>query len=180
MTSENQTNLNGTVALVTGGASDIARATAEGLVNKGVRVVLADIDFDRINAYAKDLREGGNEVVSIDVDLSDAESCRRLVEQVWNEIGPIRTLINAAATTYRSTIEQIPDEAWDRVVAVNLSSVYWTCKVAIEKMIPAGGGVIVNMGSIAGVRGLPGSPIYAATKGGRSCAFTSPRVRSCC
>jgi NAD(P)-dependent dehydrogenase (short-subunit alcohol dehydrogenase family) len=89
------------------------------------------------------------------------------VNEVWRDVGPIRTLVNAAARTYRGLVNEIPVDAWDQIVAVNLSSVYWTCRSLIDHMRRTErGGVIVNMGSIAGVRGLPGSPIYAATKGG--------------
>ena len=75
--------------------------------------------------------------------------------------------MNAAGVTQRALIHELTPDAWDRLVSVKLSSVFWTCRAVIGRMIASGtAGVIVNVGSIAGIRSMPGSPAYAATKGG--------------
>ncbi len=159
-------SLRGSVAVITGGASDIAQAVARDLIENEVTVVLADVDSNRMEAFASEARHLGGRAIPIDVDLSDSDACTNLIDQVWEGVGPIRTLVNAAAITHRGRIHEIPADAWDQIVAVNLSAPYRTCRTAIEHMVGFSGGVLINIASIAGVRGLPGSPIYAATKGG--------------
>ena len=101
------------------------------------------------------------------VDLSSADACVALVDDVWDTMGPINALLNAAAVTQRALAHELTPGMWDRLVSVNLSSVFWTCRTAIGRMLDEGiEGVIVNIGSVAGIRGIAGSPAYSATKGG--------------
>ena len=158
--------LEDSVAVIAGGAGDIGRAIGGTLAGHGARVVLADVDEQRVHQIAAGLAGRGLNVHPCAVDLSDAASAESLIDGVVTEFGSIRTLVNAAAITERGRISDLSIDTWDRVVAVNLSSVFSTCRAAIRHMVPAGGGVIINIGSLAALRGLPGSPIYAATKGG--------------
>ena len=158
--------IDGSVTVVTGGAGDIGLAIGSALAAKGATVILADVDGARAQELATTLRESGRHVEALQVDLSDANAAGDMVHRVVSEHGSLHTLVNAAAVTTRGRIYDLPEDAWDRLLAVNLSSVYWTCREAIRHMTDADGGVIINIGSVAGVRGLPGSPAYAATKGG--------------
>jgi NAD(P)-dependent dehydrogenase (short-subunit alcohol dehydrogenase family) len=158
--------IDGSVAVVTGGAGDIGLAIGSALADQGATVILADVDEARAQEHAITLRESGGHVGVLQVNLSDANAAGDMVHRVVSEYGSLHTLVNAAAVTARGRIYDLPEDAWDRLLAVNLSSVFWTCREAIKHMIDADGGVIINIGSVAGVRGLPGSPAYAATKGG--------------
>ena len=158
--------IDGSVAVVTGGAGDIGLAIGSALADEGATVILADVDEARAQEHAITLRESGGHVGVLQVNLSDANAAGDMVHRVVSEYGSLHTLVNAAAVTTRGRIYDLPEDAWDRLLAVNLSSVFWTCREAIKHMIDADGGVIINIGSVAGVRGLPGSPAYAATKGG--------------
>ena len=160
------TRLKGSVALITGGAGDIGRAVAVALVAEGAHPVIADLDYENANELVRSIRSSGGSATAVQVDLSDPLQCRTLVEQTIEDLGSLEVLVNCAAVTKRGTISDITQADWDRLVAINLSSVFWTCRAAVEHMDRVGAGVIVNIGSIAGLRGLPGSPAYAATKGG--------------
>jgi NAD(P)-dependent dehydrogenase (short-subunit alcohol dehydrogenase family) len=159
-------SLRGAVAVVTGGGGDLGIAIAGELAERGARVVLADVDADRANEAAASLGAPGIDIHVRAVDLSSAPAAEGLIDGVVREFGSISTLVNAAATTQRGRINDLSEDVWDRMVAVNLSSVFWTCRAAIKHMVAAHNGVIVNIGSVAALRGLPGSPVYAATKGG--------------
>lgn len=159
--------LAGTVAVVTGGAGDIGSAIAARLAERGAHVALVDIDGDRAQRRAAALLEAGNAATALVCDLSSEDAANGLVTQVASDLGPISTVVNAAAVTRRGRIDALPSSAWERIVTVNLSAVYWMCRASIRHMLGVGaGGVIINIGSIAGVRALAGSPAYAATKGG--------------
>jgi len=159
-------DLRETVAVITGGGGDIGGAIGVELAQRGTTVVLADIDTDRASKFARHADDSDGGVVVEAVDLSDPESTWDLIRRVIDRFGSIGALVNAAAVTRRGRISELPDDAWDKLVAVNLSSVFWACRATIPHMIRSGGGVIVNIGSLAALRGLPGSPAYAATKGG--------------
>jgi NAD(P)-dependent dehydrogenase (short-subunit alcohol dehydrogenase family) len=153
--------------LVTGGGGDIGQAAAVALAARGWRIVCADLDADGLHLTQQRVRDLGSEADAVQVDLSDAAACRGLVDQVWEEGGHVDAVVNCAGITRRGLIHEIPVESWDRLVAVNLSAVYWVCRAAIGRMLAERRpGSIVNLASIAGIRGLPGSPAYAATKGG--------------
>ncbi len=162
----NPSRIDGSIAVVTGGAGDIGHAIGSALAEEGATVILADVDEVRAQEFATILRESGGHVEVLQVDLSDANAAGDMVHRVVSEHGALHTLVNAAAVTARGQIYDLPEDTWDRLLAVNLSSVYWTCRATIRHMIDADGGVIINIGSVAGLRGLPGSPAYAATKGG--------------
>ncbi len=155
------------VVLITGGAGDIALGTAVRLGAAGMRPVLADISEERLDSAAAAVQASGGSCDRRIVDLSSADACAGLVNDVWDTIGPIETLINAAAVTHRALIHEFTPVMWERLVAVNLSSVFWTCRTVITRMLSEElEGVIVNIGSVSGIRGIAGSPAYSATKGG--------------
>lgn len=157
----------GTVAVVAGGAGDIGHAIGRTLAERGAKVLLADVDEARANDLAAALCGEGLIAHATGVDLSRESAAGELIEHAATVLGPVTTVVNAAAVTQRGRIDTLPDSAWPRLLAVNLSAVFWCCKAAIRHMLDTDdGGVIINIGSIAGVRGLAGSPAYAATKGG--------------
>ncbi len=155
------------VVLITGGAGDIPLAAAVRLAASGNRIVLADVAEERLDSAVAEVRSAGGSCDRRIVDLSSADACVALINDVWDTIGPIEALINAAAVTHRALLHEFTPDMWDRLVAVNLSSVFWTCRTVVGRMLGEGlEGVIVNIGSVSGIRAIAGSPAYSATKGG--------------
>ena len=158
--------LEGKVALVVGGGSGIGRAIAVRFAQEGARVVVADLVPEVGQETVRLADAAGGESLFLPVDVTQREEVRALVEQVEGRFGRLDTLVNSAGIAGRGRIEEVPDDLWDKVVAVNLSGVFWACKYAIPVLQRSGGGVILNLGSVAGLRGLASSAIYSATKGG--------------
>ena len=154
------------VTLIVGAGSGIGRAIAVRFAQEGARVAVADLQTDAGQETARLAGESGAECIFVPVDVTRREQVRVLVERVEEHFGRLDVLVNSAGISGRGRVEQVPDDLWDRVVAVNLSGVFWACRYAIPALLRAGGGTIVNIASIAGLRGSPGSAIYSATKGG--------------
>ncbi|MFN8475341.1 MAG: SDR family oxidoreductase [Anaerolineae bacterium] len=159
-----QPRLSGKVTLVIGAGSGIGRAIALRFAAEGARVAVADLVPEAGQETVRLIADG--EAVFFPVDVTQREQVRRLVTNVEAHWGRLDVLVNSAGVAGRGRIEEAPDDLWDRALAVNLSGVFWACQAAVPAFQRVGGGVIINLGSIAGVRGWPSSPIYSATKGG--------------
>ncbi|MEU7001179.1 SDR family NAD(P)-dependent oxidoreductase [Nonomuraea sp. NPDC046570] len=149
--------LTGKVAIVTGGASGIGRATALLFAEEGAQVVVADIDGAGAEAVAKEI--GG---LAVQADVSSPEDCRRIVRTAVDGFGGLHVLFNNAGIIRRTTALDLDVEEWDRVMAVNVRSVFLMCKYAIPAM--TGGGSIVNTGSGWGLKGGGNAISYCASK----------------
>lgn len=149
--------LTGKVAIVTGGASGIGRATALLFAEEGAQVVVADIDGAGAEAVAKEI--GG---LAVQADVSSPEDCRRIVQTAVDGFGGLHVLFNNAGIIRRATALDLDVEEWDRVMAVNVRSVFLMCKYAIPAM--TGGGSIVNTGSGWGLKGGGNAISYCASK----------------
>lgn len=156
----------GRVALVVGAGSGIGRAIALRYAEEGARLAVADLIADAGEETASLAREAGSEAIFYPVDVTDREQVRGLIDAAVARFGRLDVLVNSAGVAGRGRIEEVPDDLWGRVVAVNLSGTFWACKYAVPVLLQSGGGVILNLASVAGLRGWPGSPIYSATKGG--------------
>ncbi|MER6947303.1 SDR family NAD(P)-dependent oxidoreductase [Nonomuraea sp. NPDC000554] len=158
--------LEGKVAIVTGGASGIGRATALLFAGHGARVVVADIDGAGAEATVKEIAatvEGpGARAVAVRADVADSEDCRRVVETAVATFGGLHVLFNNAGIIRRTTALDLDVEEWDRVMAVNVRSVFLMCKHAIPAMTE--GGAIVNTGSGWGLKGGGNAISYCASK----------------
>ena len=154
------------VALVTGAASGIGRATADRLVADGVTVVIADIQDEVGEAAAADLRGKGATASYIHLDVSDEASWQEAVSAIERDHGRLDILINNAGIGDREPLEQTTLETYARVVAITQTSVFLGMKAAAELLKQSGAGAVVNVSSIYGIRGGFGvSPGYAAAKG---------------
>jgi 3-hydroxybutyrate dehydrogenase len=149
------------VALVTGGASGIGRATATALTNDGHRVVIVDLDPDRGNAAA---REIGCRFVQ--ADLSTRDGCRSAVDDVRQLAGPVSILVNNAGFQHIDSIEDFPEDVWDRLHALMLTAPFLLMKYCWSEMRQAGWGRIVNISSIHGLVASPFKSAYIAAKHG--------------
>lgn len=149
-------------AIVTGGASGIGRATAELLAAEGARVAVADID--EVGAHAVAVACGPDSI-ALGIDVAAAEDCRRAVERVAETFGGLDVLVNNAGIIRRADVVETTEDEWDRVMAVNVRSVYLMSRFAIPAMIAGGGGAIVNTGSGWGLKGGARAASYCASKG---------------
>jgi NAD(P)-dependent dehydrogenase (short-subunit alcohol dehydrogenase family) len=157
--------MEGQVALVTGGTRGIGLAISERLIRRGVRVAAG---FNRDAEAAKRLVESHPEaVISLHQgDVADPQDCRRIVEEALEEHGRLDILVNNAGITRDRTVRRMALEEWDDVVGVNLSGAFYLCRAAINQMIDAGYGRIVNVSSVIGEKGNVGQANYSAAKSG--------------
>jgi meso-butanediol dehydrogenase/(S,S)-butanediol dehydrogenase/diacetyl reductase len=159
--------LDGRVAIVTGGASGIGLASAQRLLEEGARVVIADVSKEAGERAAAGLAESGHEQVeAIATDVADSAAVQALVATVIERHGRIDVLFNNAGIFIPGTVADTADDDWDRVIAVNLRSVFLVSKHIVPHMIAQGRGSIVNNASIASIVGDVNGAAYCASKGG--------------
>jgi dihydroanticapsin dehydrogenase len=156
--------LKGKVAIVTGGAAGIGRATCERFVREGVGVVIADIDEPAAAAVRSSLIALGGQAVAVTTDVSAEASVAALVARAATEFGRIDILINCAATFIMRGIEATVEE-WSRVLAINVVGCALSAKHVVPHMRRAEGGTIVNVCSISALVAQPSFLTYSATKG---------------
>jgi NAD(P)-dependent dehydrogenase (short-subunit alcohol dehydrogenase family) len=160
--------LNGKVAIVTGGASGIGRASARLFAREGARVVIGDVATGDGEECADLIREAGGQAIFVQADVTRPADASRLVESALAAHGRLDVLFNNAGVDHpdaRSVVDTA-DELWDRTIAVNLKGVFLVSRAALAPMIRAGNGSIVNTASIAGLVGTAGEAAYCASKGG--------------
>lgn len=156
----------GRVAIVTGGASGVGRALAEQLAAAGARVVIADIDAAKLDAVAAEL---AGEVTGIAVDVTKEASVEALADGVFERFGAVHLLFNNAGVGLgeaKKTIWSLPANDWHWGIDVNVMGVVHGIKAFVPRMLASGEeGVVINTSSTnGGLRSLPNTPIYAATK----------------
>lgn len=155
--------LEGRRAIVTGAGSGIGRAIARLFHAHGAQVVFADLD--RAAAHDAVAALTPSRCHALACDVASEDSVRALVEGTAERLGGIDVLVNCAGVPQRYTVIEALDEAyWDRIVGVNAKSVFLTCKHVVPHMKRQGGGAIVNIGSIVGLRPKPGQNAYCASK----------------
>ncbi len=157
--------LDGKVAIVTGGASGIGRATALLLAHEGATVAIGDVNPIAGQSVADEiLRAGGRAIFEI-VDVTSAADCRRLVVRTLLVFGRIDVLFNNAGIIRRATVMDLREEDWDRVMAVNVKSIYLLSREVIPHMEKQGAGSIINTSSGWGLAGGAKAAVYCASKG---------------
>ncbi len=156
--------LRGKVALVTGAASGIGKATSILFAREGASVVLVDIREEG-RAVAEDLVKGGGRARFIRADVTKASECAGAVEEAVRSFGRLDILFNNAGIVRRASVIDTTEEDWDRVMAVNVKSVFLMSKAAFPSMARGGGGAIVNTGSGWGLVGGRNAASYCASKG---------------
>lgn len=159
-------NLDGEVAIVTGSGKGLGKMLAVGLAIYGATVVIADIDEENGKKTASEIEEAGGKAIFRSIDVTNAEQVSSLVGELKNRFGKIDILVNNAGTVIRKSILDTTDEEWDKVLNLNLKSVFICAKAVAPCMIDNNKGKIINMGSVSSFLGHPDHGAYAASKGG--------------
>jgi len=157
------------VAIITGATGGIGRAAASRFSEEGAKLVLADLDEDAGESLAKEIRELGGDAIFVRTDVAKPHDHERLVEAAVTNFGRLDAAFNNAGISdgpIPPGFIDYPLELWDRLIAVNLSGVFYAMRAQIPAMLKHGGGSIVNTGSIASQIGFAGVPGYVAAKHG--------------
>jgi NAD(P)-dependent dehydrogenase (short-subunit alcohol dehydrogenase family) len=153
------------VALITGGASGIGRATALRFAREGSAVAVVDLEEVGGQAVVRAIVGEGGRALFLRCDVSQAADCQRAVRETLDRLGRLDILFNNAGIIRRATVIDTTEEEWDRVMAVNVKSIFLLAKYAIPVMAQAGGGVIINTASGWGLIGGRKAVSYCASKG---------------
>ena len=177
----------GRVAYITGAASGVGRATAQQLATEGARVFAVDLNEDGLKESVDTIRSSGGTAESAIANVADMKSVRASVDAALKAFGQLDVLVNAAGAGRTARFEEIEEEEWHRVIGVNLHGTFNTTKATIEHLLAQPGGNIVNVASIAAMRGQAYNSHYCASKAGllnftRSIAveFASRGLRANC
>lgn len=155
------------IALITGAGSGIGEATALLFAKNGASIVLADMDTDGANRVLAAIEKEGGKGMVMKTDVSKPAECEKLVSEAVKKFGRLDIAVNNAGIGGpAAAIGDYPIDGWDKVIAVNLSGVFYGMRYQIPAMLKNGGGAIVNMASILGKVGFPMSSAYVAAKHG--------------
>ncbi|MBA6244107.1 MULTISPECIES: SDR family NAD(P)-dependent oxidoreductase [Psychrobacter] len=153
--------------LITGGASGIGAASALLLASRGAKVVIGDMAEEMGEAVAKQGQDAGNSIVFKKVDVTSGDEVRALFDFAVETLGGLDVVVNNAGIDHKpSPMHELSDDDFDRNIAVNLKGVWHCMRAAVNCMIPNGGGHVINVASIAGLRSAPMISAYSAAKHG--------------
>lgn len=156
------------VAVVTGAGSGIGRAIALRFAAEGARVVVAELRAETGEQTAAELRKQGHDPLVVATDVTDSQAVARLFAAVDERGWPVDILVNNAGTAESGLLPttDVPDDRWYSQLRVHLDGTFFCIREALRRMVPRQKGVIINLGSVAGLGGLPGAIAYTAAKGG--------------
>ena len=153
------------VALVTGGASGIGRATAVLFAQEGAAVAIVDINAEQGQAAVEEIESAGGKVIFIPCNVTRVDDCRSAVEKTVATFGGLHILFNNAGIIRRANVIKTTEDEWDKVMAVNVKSIFLMSKFSIPYMEKAGNGSIINTSSGWGLKGGGNAVSYCASKG---------------
>ncbi len=157
--------LQGKVAIVTGAASGIGRASAIAFAREGANVVAVDTNESAGNETVALIAAAAYEATFARIDVTRESEIRALIDDTASRLGRLDILFNNAGIVLVRSIEQMTEDEWDRVMNINVKAAFLAVKYAVPHMRRAGGGAILNTGSIASLSGQAGTPAYSASKG---------------
>ena len=157
-------DLSGRVAVLTGGASGIGRATAQTLASVGATVVLGDIDEKGAQDTADGIVADGGTALAVHTDVTQRNDVDALVERAAGEYGRLDIMANIAGVPHNKMVTEVTDDEFERILAINLKSVFYGCQAAMRVMVPQGSGNIVNISSGAIDTPAPTLACYSMTK----------------
>jgi NAD(P)-dependent dehydrogenase (short-subunit alcohol dehydrogenase family) len=162
---KNPFDLSGQVAVITGSSRGIGRAAAEAMASLGAKVVISSRKADACEEAASAIKKAGGEAIVIPCNISRKEEVEALVQGTLKQWGKIDTMVcNAAVNPYFGPLAKIPDEAFDKIMSSNVRSNLWLCNYAIPGMAERGGGSVVIVSSIGGLRGSAMLGAYGISK----------------
>jgi NAD(P)-dependent dehydrogenase (short-subunit alcohol dehydrogenase family) len=156
----------GKVALITGAATGIGRSCAQKLAEAGARVIASDIDAEGLQKTVALITEAGGTARACEQDVAEESVWQNIIADIKAQEGALHVLVNNAGIAIGASILEMSLDDWRRQSAINLDGVFLGCKHAIPLMAESGAGSIINISSIAGLRGAAGLAGYCATKGG--------------
>ena len=159
-------DLSGRVAVVTGGNGGIGLGMARGLARAGAAVAVAGRNQEKSAVAVAELEALGAEAAAVPVEVTAEASCRAMVTAAVERFGRLDILVNNAGTNIRKQPQDYALEEWETVLSTNLTSAFVCSQAAYPEMCKAGGGKIINIGSMLSIFGLAFAPAYAASKGG--------------
>ncbi|MFD2264377.1 SDR family NAD(P)-dependent oxidoreductase [Lacibacterium aquatile] len=158
-------SLHGRVVFISGGASGIGAEFVTQFARQGARVAFCDIDMAAASALADQLAaEGLDRPLALECDVRDIDRLKASLEKTADSLGPIRVLLNNAARDDRHTVDEVTPAYWDDCLAVNMRHHFFAAQTVWKGMRDAGGGAIINMGSISWMRGRDGMAGYTTSK----------------
>jgi len=159
-------DLKGRVAIVTGGNGGIGLGMAKGLARAGARVVVAARNREKSSAAVRELKALGADALALTVDVTDERSVEALVADAAQQCGRIDILVNNAGINIRKPAHELPVAQWQQVIDTNLTSAFVCSRAVYPHLKRAGGGKIINIGSMLSIFGASFAPAYGASKGG--------------
>lgn len=160
------TRLAGQAALITGGGTGIGRAMALAFSREGAAVAVAGRRMEKLKEVAREIEKQGGQALTVTCDVTQPKDTERAVRETIARFGRLDVLVNNAGAVHISTVESIPEEEWDRIMLVNLKGPFLMSRAALPELRKAGGGSIINIGSVPGLVGMKGRAAYTASKGG--------------
>lgn len=155
--------LEGKVAIVTGSGNGFGEGVAKTYAQEGAKVIVADINLDAAQRVAQEI---GQQALAVQVDITSASDIENMVAKSLEKFGRIDIIVNNAGTTHKNQpMLEVDEQTFDHVFNVNVKSIYLITKAIVPVMRKQGGGVILNVGSTAGIRPRPGLTWYNASKG---------------
>jgi len=165
--------LDGKKGIVTGGGSGLGRANSLGLAAQGAEIAVTDLSLETAQKTVSDIEAAGGRGIAIQADVSQENDVQSLVDRAVQALGRLDLLVNCAGILPKTPLVDMPEEEWRRVMDVNMTSMFFTCRAAARQMIAqGGGGKMVNFASGRGVSGMENASHYSASKGG-IIAFTA-------
>jgi len=158
--------LKGKVAIVTGGGGGMGGAQARRFAEEGSSICVADVNLSAAESVAQMIVQNGGHAVACELDVRDSTAWAGAVQMTEDSFGPVTTLCNNAGANFRVSFDDHTEEQWHTIIEIGLTGAFLGIKAVVQSMRKAGGGVILNMGSLASIRPGGGSPGYAAQKMG--------------
>jgi NAD(P)-dependent dehydrogenase (short-subunit alcohol dehydrogenase family) len=163
---QNVTRLAGKVAIITGGGTGIGRAVALAFAREGAKVAVVGRRPEKLNDVVQEIQKVGGEAINAACDVTKALEAEQAVAETEKAFGRVNVLVNNAGALSASTVETIAEEDWDRLMATNLKGPFLMSRAVLKAMRRAGGGAIVNVGSVLGLVAMKDRAAYCASKGG--------------